>query len=118
MLKIDSDCSLLTALVDPIPGVGLFLRPDPTRDVAVGNALEPSLHAAAELAFLRQLAERYGYELDEDWQCVGSTVDGRDAVLLYGNDYVIDDPCDEQLDQALRGLCAAAGVIPRQRRAA
>jgi hypothetical protein len=102
-----------TAHLDPMTGEGLLILPrvaddiDPVADMV-------SLHVADWDHAIGDL-DRRGWQPSEDDSGdlvhVGTTVDGRPVIGLYGEHPVISQPSIEQAAEAWRELLAVAQVI-------
>ena len=101
------------AHLEPMTGEGLLILPRAIDDVEplIGMV---SLHAAEWDRVIRDL-DRRGWEPSEDDSgdlvYVGTTVDGRPVIGLYGEHPVISQPSIEQAAEAWRKLLAIAQVI-------
>jgi hypothetical protein len=107
------------AHLDAMTGEGLLVVPRADCDTALspGGA---SLHAADELALLRDLdALDFELSLDEDdqpWVHVGRTEDGRQVYVLYGRDPIVCTPSLEEQIDAVAALSKLARLVPEPRR--
>lgn len=104
-----------TAHLDPMTGEGLLVLP------RVADDIEPvagmvSLHAADWDHVIGDLSRR-GWQPSEDdggdLVHVGTTVEGRPVIGLYGEHPVISLPSIEQAAEALRDLLAVAEVVTK-----
>ncbi|NJC10617.1 hypothetical protein F4558_000443 [Micromonospora profundi] len=102
-----------TAHLDPMTGEGLLILP------RVADDIDPlagpvTLQAAGWDHAVRDL-DRRGWEPTEDddgdVMHVGTTLDGRPVIGLYGREPVISEPSVEQAAEAWRELLAAGQVV-------
>ena len=103
------------AYLDPMTGEGLLILPNPDDDVPGLTDRPLSLHAADWDQVMADL-DRRGWEPSQgdhgELLYVGKTIDGREAIGLYGRDPIVSMPSAEQAASASAALLEAAQVVP------
>ncbi|MEV4492723.1 hypothetical protein AB0K04_21720 [Micromonospora coxensis] len=102
-----------TAHLDPMTGEGLLILPRVADDIdPLGGMV--TLHAADWDAAVRDLDQR-GWQPSEDDSGdlvhVGTTVDGRPVIGLYGREPITSAPSVEQAAEAWRELLIIGQVV-------
>ncbi len=98
------------AVLDPMTGQGLLVRPHPADDLTMGL---PSLHESDWHRVIAEL-DRLGWEPTEDCDGLpmfdGMTTDGRDVIGLYGREPVTTMPTLSETSGAMHELAHMAGM--------